>query len=91
MWIGEGPFDSFGYQKNAYIRGQMEKLKPDLCYQITDKGPPNGSEQYQFVPIDKNGHELGPPAIKTAGKLVYSIWEQGKTSPGYNISNQFIG
>jgi hypothetical protein len=68
----------------------MEHLKPEQCYQIMDKGPPNGSEQYQFIPVDEEGHELGPPAIKTAGQIVYSIWEQGRTSSDYDISNKFI-
>jgi hypothetical protein len=92
MWVGEGAFDSFGYQKpNAHIRGKVQKLDPDQCYLIKDEGPPNGSEQYKVVPVDKNGHVLGPAAFATAGQVMYSIWEQGSRSPEYDISNRFIG
>lgn len=91
MWIGEGDFDSFGYQKpTAYIRGTMEKLKPDRCYRIKDAGPPNSDQQYKLVPVDKDGRELGPAALGTAGQVMYSIWERGRASPAYDISNRFM-
>lgn len=90
MWIGDGEFESYGYQKSAFIKGNMENLKPDQCYQILDKGHPNSADQYHFVPVDEEGHEVGNSALNTAGQVVYSIWEKGKTSSEYNISNHFI-
>lgn len=90
MWIGKGEFDSFGYQKSAYIKGKMDNLEDNQCYQIIDEGPPNGSEQFQFVPVDQEGHKLGPAKIKTAGQAVYPIWEQGRTASEYDISNTYI-
>ena len=92
MWVGEGKFESFGYQKStAHVRGKLQKLKPDECYQIIDQGPPNGAEQYKVVPVDREGRVLGPAAFATAGNVMYSIWEEGSRSSEYDISNKFIG
>lgn len=39
MWVGNGEFDSYGYLKTAFIKGQMDgELKPDMCYRIFDRG-----------------------------------------------------
>lgn len=61
MWIGQGPFNSFGYQGNAYLKGAYENLDPTKCYKIEDKGNPNSATQYHVVPVDSNGNPLGPP------------------------------
>ena len=92
MWIGDGDFESFGYQQDsAHIKGRMEGLDPDQCYQVQDKGSPNSSEQYHVVPVDADGRQLGPAAIKTAGQVMYVFWEHGRNSSEYDISNRFIG
>ncbi|SHM14675.1 hypothetical protein [Roseibium suaedae] len=90
MWIGEGEFDSYGYQKVAFIKGEAKFLAPDQCYRIFDWGPAHSAEQYHFVPVDADGNETGPSVLNTDGRSVYMIWEAGLASPAYNISNEFI-
>jgi hypothetical protein len=91
MWIGKGPFDSYGYQKTAYVKGEAEGILPTLIYQIQDKGPPNSSEQYWVVPVDQAGHENGPVAFKTAGQVMYSYWGGWKNSETVEISDFYPG
>lgn len=92
MWIGEGEFNSYGYLKVAFIRGDMDGyLIPEMCYRIFDRGGTNSSEQFHFVPVDKHGNELGPSVLNTAGNIVYSIWEKASSSKDCNISNLFMG
>jgi hypothetical protein len=57
---------------------------------IFNRGNPNSSDQFQFVPVDQNGNELGPPDLKAAGQVVYGIWEQAHQATNAWISNQFI-
>jgi len=90
MWIGEGPFSSYGYQSNAYLRGVYQNLDPAHCYKIEDVDSPGSSTQYHVVPVDSNGNPLGPPAFETAGQVMYSIWEGGREGTAYNISNAYI-
>lgn len=91
MWLGPGNYDPYGYFKGAaYIRGQYEGLQASQCYEIANVGPPNGSEQFWFRPVDANGTILGPPAITTAGNVVGSIWDKASRSNALNISGEYI-
>jgi len=93
MWLSKNPFDNYGYfQHPAFMKGvlQNENLDPGKCYQIQNKGDPNSSDQFWVVPVDQQGHNLGPPAFKTAGQVMYSIWEHGRSSPQYNINDSYI-
>ena len=91
MWIGNGPCDSFGYQKTAYVKGEAEGILPTLIYQVQDRDPPNSSTQFWVVPVDQNGNENGPIAFKTAGNVMYGYWERWKNSETAVISNFFPG
>ena len=91
MWIGKGPFDSYGYQKSAYVKGQAGGILPTLIYQVQDRDSPNSATQYWVVPVDRNGKENGPIAFKTSGQTMYSKWEKWKNSDTAFISNFFSG
>jgi len=92
MWIGNGDFESYGYlNDSAHIKGRMENLDPATCYQVVSRGEPNGPDQFHIIPVDAEGRQLGPAAIKTYGQAVYMYWEHGRSSPDYDISNRFIG
>jgi hypothetical protein len=91
MWLGKGSFESYGYQHpNSYIKGQYRDLLPNQCYRIKDGNPGNNSDQYWVVPVDEQGNETGQPAFKTAGQVMYSIWEEGKSSPSFFISDSYM-
>jgi hypothetical protein len=91
MWIGNGPFNSYGYQKDAYVKGEAEYILPTRTYQIQDRGSPNSAEQYWVVPVDQNGNQIGPEAFKTAGSVMYGYWNEWNISNKVEISNFFPG
>jgi hypothetical protein len=91
MWIGKGPFDSYGYQKSAYVKGQAERILPTLIYQVQDRDPPQSQTQYWVVPVDHAGNENGPIAFKADGRAMYGYWERWKNSETAVISNFFSG
>jgi hypothetical protein len=91
MWIGNGDFDSYGYfAPEAYIKGTVDGNDFEPCHRIFNRGDPNNSDQFQFVPVDQNGNELGPPNLKTDGQTVYGIWERAYQATNAWISNKFI-
>jgi hypothetical protein len=92
MWIGDGPFDSYGYLEapGAYIKGPVDGYVFEPCHRIFNRGDPNSSDQFQFVPVDENGNELGPPNLETDGQTVYGIWERADQASSVSISNQFM-
>lgn len=93
MWIGESPFDPYGYYAcaNPCIKGRMHDLDPGQCYRIFNRGGDNSSEQFHVIPVDADYHELGPAAFKTAGQVLYGYWNAGLSSTDYDISDHFIG
>jgi hypothetical protein len=93
MWLGDGEFNPYGYQKPnlAYLKGGYEAIVPPYIYQVQDHGPPNGSEQYWVVAVDKNGKENGPIAMKTAGNIMAMIWLKSKDSTELNSYNAYPG
>jgi hypothetical protein len=93
MWLGNGKFDPYGYQKKdaAYLKGAYEEILPNFVYKVVDKGPPRGSQQYWVVPVDQNGNENGPPAIKTAGNMMGSLWSKSKDSTELNSFDFYPG
>ncbi len=90
MWISKNEFDPYGYFKEAYIKGKYEELQSNQCYKILDNDQANSVDQFQITPIDENGKVQGPPVIKTAGNVMYSIWTEGQYSKAFNISDTFI-
>jgi hypothetical protein len=92
MWLSKHPFNDYGYQRpDSFMKGNYRGLTPGLCYQIQDRNPGKNDDQYWAVPVDANGHEIGPPAFKYSGVTMYSIWGTGKTSRDYNISDSYMG
>ena len=92
MWLGNGKFDPYGYQKeNAYLKGAYETILPTFVYQVLNKGLPRGSDQYWVVPVDQNGKENGPVAMKTAGNVMGSIWSKWKDSTELNSFDFYPG
>ena len=90
MWISKNQWDTYGYQKpNAFMKGDYRDLNPALCYQIFDVGPPNSEGQYHVIPISSPGQKIGPAVIKTSGVSMASIWNDGKTSTKFNISDTY--
>lgn len=83
------PFDSFGYQRSAYLKGKYPELDPAQCYKIEDVGGANSAEQYHLVPVNAERTPLGPAPVKTAGQMMYGIWDGGRGSD-YDISDDFI-
>lgn len=87
-WIGDGSYNSFGYYQLPMPCIKQPNLTP--CHQIFNRGPAGGSEQFWVIPIDQNGHEIGPPAYKTAGQVMYSNWESAYQDPNSFISDKYI-
>ncbi len=87
MWIGKGPYDSYGFQKNGYVKGEAEGILPTLVYQVQDRDPPQSQTQYWVVPVDQNGNENGPVAFKRDGRAMYGVWEGWKNSETAFISD----
>jgi hypothetical protein len=90
MWIGKGPFDSYGFQKNPYVHGQGEGVLPTCTYQIQNKTGPNSRYgEFWAVPVDEHGKENGPVTFKVTGREMYGYWERwngSKTIFMMNIS-----
>jgi hypothetical protein len=91
VWIGKGPFDSYGYQKNAFVKGVADRILPTFVYQVQNRDPPQSQTQFWVVPVDENGNQIGPIAFKTFGRDMYSYWEGWHLSETAIISDFWSG
>jgi hypothetical protein len=92
MWISKNRWDTYGYQNpNSFMKGNYEnRLLPYQCYQIKDKNPGKNEDQFHVIPVDSQGHEIGPAVIKTSGVSMGYIWNKGKDSRDFNISDAYL-
>jgi hypothetical protein len=92
MWIGQGPYDSWGWQsKPNFVKGSAEYILPNTVYQVQDRDPPRSETQYWIVPIDQAGKQIGEPTLKIFGQRMYSIWEGWKNSEAVFMYNYWPG
>jgi hypothetical protein len=91
VWIGKGPFDSYGYQKNAFVKGEAEGILPTFVYQVQNRDPPQSQTQFWVVPVDESGNQIGPIAFKTYGRDMYGYWERWHLSETAIIGDFWSG